>query len=356
MASELIVPVVKVGEIKTHPNAERLVITDVNGWQLVTGKDNFTEGDLAVHFPPDVVLPEKLVKLLDMEKALPNGRVKVVKLRNEPSYGFLAPISDVCADADDFSACMEVEEGMNLATFLGVTKYEPPMKPQSGDIAPDNALFPKYTDIQNLRHFPRVIADQERVVVTEKIHGTNSRTGVIDGEFIAGSMEHPRKRPEDKDLASNVYWFPYTLENVRSLLLTLAVSHRQVILFGEVYGKVQDLKYDAANKLAFRAFDLLVDGQYLNYEDYIQTMYRFEIPTAPVLYLGDYSMSKVLEAVNRPSVVAEAAGLIQISEGGVVRPVVERRDSKIGRVIFKAHSEEWMQKKGLKGFSDNKDV
>lgn len=358
MASQLIVPVVRLSELKPHPNADRLVILEVNGWQLVTGKDNFVPGQLAVHFPPDVVLPMELVRALDMEKALPNGRVRVAKLRDEPSYGFLASIEDVCkhADANNFLTCVEVEEGQNLADFLGVTKYEPPVKPQSGDIAPDNALFPKYTDIQNLRHFPRVIVDDERVVVTEKIHGTNARLGVIEGEFIAGSMEHPRKRPEDKDLASNVYWYPYTLENVRSLLLTLAVSHKQVVLFGEVYGKVQDLKYDAGNKLAFRAFDLYIDGQYLNYEDYIGTMYRFDIPTAPVLYVGPYSLEKVLEVVNRPSVVAAGAGLEQISEGGVVRPVYERRDPKIGRVIFKAHSTEWMMKKGLKGFSDSKDV
>jgi RNA ligase (TIGR02306 family) len=354
--------VVELSELKPHPNADRLVITEVNGWQLVTGKDNnFQPGQRVVHFPPDVVLPPALVKALGMEKVLSNGRVRVVKLRDEPSYGFLASLEDVFKGSEagerhpeDLPKFLEVNAGQNLANFLGVTKYEPPVRPSSGDIAPDNALFPKYTDIQNLRHFPKVILDGEQVVVTEKIHGTNSRTGVIEGEFMAGSMEHPRLRPKE-NLASNLYWFPYTLDNVRSLLTTLAVSHKQVVLFGEVYGKVQDLHYDAPNQLAFRAFDLFVDGSYLNYADYISVMYQYSIPTAPVLYVGEYSLEKVLEVVDKPSVVSAGAGVEQISEGGVVRPTQERRDPKIGRVIFKAHSTQWMEKKGLKGFRDFKD-
>jgi RNA ligase (TIGR02306 family) len=347
MSSTLIVPVVKINEINIHPNAERLVLTNVNGWQVVTGKDNFKVGDLAVHFPPDVVLPPELVTKLGMEKALHNGRVRVAKLRDQTSYGFLAPLEDIWSD--DPEDPREVEEGQNLAVYLGVTKYEPPVKPQSGDTAPDNALFPKYTDIENLRHYSNIILSGEEVVVTEKIHGTNCRIGVVEGTFMAGSMELRRTRPEDDKLISHTYWFPYTLENVRALLLSLSVTHRQVILFGEVYGKVQDLKYDAENRLAFRAFDLFVDGQYLNFDDYITKMHRFQIDICPVLYRGIYSLEKVLEVVDQPSVVAKNG---QISEGGVVRPVIERRDPNIGRVILKAHSTEWMKKKGLKGFRD----
>lgn len=51
------VNVVRVGPVTTHPNADKLELTMVGGYQMVIGKDQFKEGDLAVFIQPDSVVP-----------------------------------------------------------------------------------------------------------------------------------------------------------------------------------------------------------------------------------------------------------------------------------------------------------
>ena len=63
--------------------------------------------------------------------------------------------------------------------------------------------FPKYTDIEHYANYPTAIADGEEVVITEKIHGTNTRCGLVlvaaeDGvpqwTWMAGSHDVRRKQ------------------------------------------------------------------------------------------------------------------------------------------------------------------
>ena len=51
----------------------------------------------------------------------------------------------------------------------------------------------------------------------------------------------------------HTYWFPATLEPVMALLDALKEQHRQVILFGEVYGsRIQKLDYGQKRGLGLR--------------------------------------------------------------------------------------------------------
>ena len=54
-------------------------------------------------------------------------------------------------------------------------------------------LFERYTDIENLRHFPDVIQADEEVIVTEAAR-YNVRIGAIARTILAGSHGLPRKR------------------------------------------------------------------------------------------------------------------------------------------------------------------
>jgi hypothetical protein len=53
------VRVVRINEILVHPNADRLAIVKVLGYQVVVGKEDFKVGDLAYFVPPDSVVPER---------------------------------------------------------------------------------------------------------------------------------------------------------------------------------------------------------------------------------------------------------------------------------------------------------
>ena len=91
----------------------------------------------------------------------------------------------------------------DVAEFYGIEKWEPPLKCEAGDSAPEHPWFPKYTDIEHYANYPTAIADGEEVVITEKIHGTNARCGLVlaaaeDGApqwtWMAGSHNVRRKQ------------------------------------------------------------------------------------------------------------------------------------------------------------------
>jgi RNA ligase (TIGR02306 family) len=55
--AELKVEVVKIQEIQEHPNADRMELAFIYGYQVCVQKGIYKEGDLAVYIPVDAVLP-----------------------------------------------------------------------------------------------------------------------------------------------------------------------------------------------------------------------------------------------------------------------------------------------------------
>src|ERR1700694_2821078 len=101
--SSLIIEVCRVDKVEPHPNADRMCICTVKGWRVCagrspeTGRCQFEAGDKCVYVPPDSVLPPALSDRLHVTKYLsalagnangvrpPGGRVRVARLRGEPS-------------------------------------------------------------------------------------------------------------------------------------------------------------------------------------------------------------------------------------------------------------------------------
>ncbi len=329
--SSLIVQFGQIEKIKPHPNADRLEIIEIFGWQVVTQKDKYTVGDIVLHIPIDVVLPQWLSDTFGVTPYLSKGRVRAAKLRGEPSFGFVVSIEHVKP--------FLIPEAADAATALGITKYEPPVKPQSGDSAPDREDFPKYSSVENLRNFNRILVEGEQVVVTEKIHGTNCRIGVVSGEFLAGSRTMLRKRPiEDGAFKYNLYWFPFSLPEVRTMVEELAKNCKSVVVYGEVFGKVQSLHYGVKDGLAFRVFDINCDGQFINHDQVELLCANYNVPIVPKLYEGAYSIEKIRDLATGTTTLSDT----HIREGVVVKPIVERRHPSIGRVIMKYVSDAYL--------------
>lgn len=324
MPSELIVPVSTISNVRVHPNADRLEIAEILGWQTVLPKGQFQSGQRVVYFPPDSVMPQELSDKLGVTQYLSKGRVRCAKLRGEPSFGFVI-------EAPEHFAI-----GQNVANEYGITKYEPPLRPIEGDADTPHVLFEEYTDIQNLRNYPDMFEDGEEVILTEKIHGTNCRISLVDGVVMAGSHSVRRKRPADEDIARHVYWYPYTLKGVQDLLKSQ--EGRVMILYGEVFGKVQSLHYGMTGKLGFVAFDLKIDGRYIDYDLFRSMMTTYDIPCVPEVWRGPFSVAKVAEMSKGKTLMSDT----HIREGVVVRPVVERKNPKIGRMVLKYLSEDYL--------------
>ncbi len=328
--SSLIVPVTTIEEITPHPNADALELAHVLGWQLVVKKGEYAVGNKIVYFPIDAVLPLDVSERFGVTKYLSKQRIRCAKLRGEPSFGLAVPPDD-----------QSWQVGMNVAEYYRVHKYEPPLRAVQGDAEQEHPLFLEYTDIENMRNFPDIFADGETVVLTEKIHGTQDRLGIVEGEFMAGSKALRRKRPEDDRFETSIYWFPLSLPPVRHLLESLAKSYRQVMLFGEVYGsKIQSFHYGNKGTLGYRAFDLLVDGHYIDWPDFVATCQQFGVETIPVVATIPFSLSEVKRLSEGKTLLIEKDA--HIREGLVVKPLQERTHPKLGRVVLKYVSDSYL--------------
>jgi len=119
-------------------------------------------------------------------------------------------------------------------------------------------------------------------------------------------------------------------------------GHSQVILFGEVFGsKVQSFSYGMKGTLSFRAFDLLVDGKYLDWDVFREICTRYEVPCVPVVAEYPFSIEYVKQLSSGGTLVPGADGA-NIREGVVVKPTHERMNPRIGRVILKYVSDEYL--------------
>ncbi|GER91604.1 RNA ligase [Dictyobacter vulcani] len=329
--SSLIVPVTVIEKLTPHSNADALELAQVLGWQLVVKKGEYQEGDKIVYFLIDTVLPLETSEHFGVTRYLSKQRIRCAKLRGEPSFGLA-----VRPDDENW------EIGLNVAEHYGATKYEPPVRPGPGDAEQQHPLFVAYTEIENMRNYPDIFEDGEPVFLSEKVHGTQCRVALIEGELMAGSKMVRRKRPAEDAFASSIYWSPLALEPVRTLLEELGKSYRQVILFGEVYGsKIQSFHYGhKAGSLGFRAFDLMVDGHYHNWPDFVALCQQYGVETVPVVAMIPFDLSTVKSySEGKTLLLTDDA---HIREGLVVRPQVERIHPKTGRVILKYVSDSYL--------------
>jgi RNA ligase (TIGR02306 family) len=192
-----------------------------------------------------------------------------------------------------------------------------------------------------MRNFPDIFEEGELVALSEKVHGTCCRAGLIEGEWMAGSKALRRKRPADDAFVTNVYWYPLTYEPVRTLLEQLGQSHRQVILFGEVYGsKIQSFHYGHKGTLGYRAFDLLVDGHYLDWPEFVALCEKHGVEVVPLVATIPFNLEEVKRYSEGKTLLMQQDA--HMREGLVVRPLHERTHPKVGRVILKYVSDTYL--------------
>jgi len=128
--------IVEVESSVPHPNADRLSIVTMNGngWKVITGRDEFHEGDLAVYFEIDSYLPaddERYAFLRDRclrkfvsksGNVLREGiRIKTCKLRGEISQGLLMPLDKFIEITDNI--CGVEAEGEEMFNGNGETEH-----------------------------------------------------------------------------------------------------------------------------------------------------------------------------------------------------------------------------------------
>jgi len=342
--SETRITIEEVASVQDHPNADRLSVIRVLGYQVITGRDQFKVGDLVVYFPPDILIP--CARELGVEKYMKHAtypgdsgksqcRVAAARLRGVPSYGFVHRNQDEIIIANI---------GTDVTNHFKGIKYEPPVREGAGDAASEFGTFHRYTIIENIQRYPNLIEEGTPVIITEKIHGTNCRVGLCraNGELIymAGSHKIPRKE------GPGLYW-SFMDDNMRQMLSHISDDFgcADVIIFGEIFGQgVQDLTYGQTGK-SFRAFDISVNGTYLNHSEMESLCLEYGIPMVPVLHRGSFNHA-VIEKHTHGDTTFVTSDKFTGREGIVIRPQTETIDHMGRRVILKSISADYLDRRG----------
>lgn len=350
--SKVFVEVVTVDALVPHPNADRLEIAKVLGTQVCVQKGSYKVGDLAIYFPPDMILPEVQSAELGVQQYLKEiggvrCRVGAARLRGVPSYGFLAKVPDLFI----------VQVGDDVSIHYDAVKYEPPVKvARDGGVhapcpfhLPEVPNFHRYTDIQHYYRYAKALEPGTPVRITEKIHGANCRVGLIkiDGEFdfVAGSHRKRLKHPGTERQCA--YWAAIDTPGVMELLSALCDEQHDVVIYGEIFGPgVQDMDYGQEGR-AFRVFDISIDGRYIDADHLKEACDLFGVEMVPVLYEGPWNPELLEDLTHGTSVVGPHRGKFKGREGVVITPLTETYSDYLGgRLVLKSVSADYLDRKG----------
>lgn len=339
------VPLTRIVKIENHPNADRLDVCMVYGFQVVTQKNKFKVGDLVVYVPIDSLLPYALEKMLFPEGSkitLHKNRVRQIRIRQFASQGMLISLDDVCRYLDKDVYGTRFQEEADLSIILGIRKYEPPVS-QGGPREPrlrnrplENPHFRKYNGITNLKWAPSRFEGEE-VVIQEKIHGTHVRFG--KAPFAANTLWKKVKKflglapkfeftygSNNVELTNRSGYTGFYGEDVYGKVLAEVNAVNRVkdgeFVHGEIYGPGVQKNYDygvSEHKLVI--FDVRVvneDGtqKWLNPEECEAYAKERGFDFVPVLFTGMFDPNTLGSLTVGPSVLDPNT---KIREGCVVK-------------------------------------
>ncbi len=391
--STFAVNVVRIDDVVSIPNAERVEIAVVSGFNVVVGKGNFRVGDWAAYIPEFSLVPEWLMKRLNvwnneknegMLAGKDHNRVKIKKILEIYSQGLLYPIKKDDVDGEEIGwldigemsatdpggyvhprgeVSTEVRLGDDVAQILGVTKWEPPVPTclagQVCNIAGHTLDF----DVENGQKHRGVLQEGEEAVATEKLHGTNIQIGILpdfthpelffDGSVYCGSKGLSKqglvfKNNEDNQKVAYVRALNSLSEQIARILERAKEIGQPIFLVGELIGpaSTQDLTYSVKD-FDVRFFGVHIGrkgrgGKYLDFDAFQAFLTEFNLKSVPVLHTGPYNLDEFLKFRDGVSALDGKT----LKEGIVITPRFERRDNNIGRVILKEVSPAYLTRKG----------
>lgn len=123
------------------------------------------------------------------------------------------------------------------------------------------------------------------------------------------------------------------------------------VLYGEVYGsgvQTKDFNYGCADgEQRFIAFDLMIDGKYVDFDTMHELLTAKGIPVVPVLYRGEFSFDKAKELSLGASVLDPSN---KVREGVVIKPFKETFSHIGGRKVQKFISDSYLMLKNNTDF------
>jgi RNA ligase (TIGR02306 family) len=310
----------KIGSVSEIPNADKIELVTVGGWNAITKKGEYQVGDKVVVATTDAVIPQALSDLMEVTNYLRKGqRVRTVKLRGVYSECLLIPFKYLAPKSLENN----VNEGDDMMSILGVTKYEPPVKTVQLSVGGrkikyhQNPNFKVYYKFPNQKNVPDMFSEEDEVVITRKLHGTNARYGIVRKkklslwdrvkmlfgnhwtafEYVLGSHNVEKGSDSQGFYDTNVWKEVDIKYNIRQKLWDHVKDTYEpfdltegFVIYGEIYGAGIQKNYDyGLTDIKFAGFDVEVDGVY---QPYINETVHFDclqLPQVELLLKGNWN-------------------------------------------------------------------
>jgi len=382
------------GMFRAHPDPEttNLVLIDVEGYQVVSRKDSFKAGDLAVYIQPDSVVPQtdpfkfiwETYVGLDGKVPEKRRRITVRKFRGQWSEGLLLPVTDFWTiDHIDEHGQPRIFDGgghwallpgYDASFSLGITHYDPDADKEStkgeaanapkvkkrryprtirgwfnfiwrritfhpnrrDDLTQDVSFHLPVYDVEGYKNYKDALQEGETVVMTEKIHGSNARFICLEGVIYVGS------RNQWKAPGTGTVWHKALEQN--PWIEAWLRKYEGYALYGEVTPTQDKFKYGCKpGEVKFFVFDIFTpENKWVDFDHFTEYDFRPADPRrVPFLYLGPFSKEILEEKATGNSLVPGAG---HIREGVVAKPIVGRHAKGLGRAQLKLVSNAFLEK------------
>lgn len=312
---EKLAVVAKILDLSPIKGSDFIEMATVLGWGVITQKNLYEVGDLAIIIFPDTLIPKKFIdeKYVGDEKV----RLKTMKLRGHYSAGLLVPLSFIGSG---------YSEGDEVSTLLGVEKWVAAESShiQGETIGKFPTMFVPKTDEPDIRSETEALLEVQNspwfknieFVITLKYDGASCTYIAHDKNFRVCTRKF-----ELKETANNTLWNLAKKYKVHEKLLAAGDN---IAIQGEVCGpgiqknplKLKEVTFfvflikDLATNTWF-TWDNLVEFCIKNDLPYVKELYRFYPEKEPI------SIARLQDFANRAKYDDGRAD----AEGIVLRPV-----------------------------------
>jgi RNA ligase (TIGR02306 family) len=283
--------VARINEIKPIEGADKIEQGVIGGWNCIIQKGQYKVNDLVAVATTDAVIPQHLSDDMNVTNYLrKGGRVRTVKLRGVYSECLIIPIEKTGLFKYEFT------EGKDLMDIMYIYKYEPPavqVQLASGRKIrySQNPNFGIYYKFPNIKNVNGMFSEFDEVEVTRKLHGTNSRYGIVrknkltlwdkvkrffgdkwvEYEYCYGSHNVEKGSDSQGFYDSDVWKTIAEKYHIREKLWHLFKQLDDVyeigsgiVIYGEIYGPGIQKNYDYGLKeIEYAGFDVTINGGYV---------------------------------------------------------------------------------------------